>query len=364
MPLKILTHHPVNAMSFSTNKVEKQVLKIDNDKVAISYKDLGIVILNPIMDRLTFGFSPTKEFMAEYDPAQTVEDLEQYLRTDLYHRASLKSDNLSLLEKVSFLKPPYSSYKINVKYTPTGAASHVLIQVSPKQPKNQFFRFDMNPSKFNQAQMAEFQSFIEDLLSTGSPVPFDAVKERSYIHRVDVAVDILGARPADMDVIPLVEGKPAKKKSHVYKSASGRQETVYPGSTIGEAGKSYIYDKQKELAEKNSPPMFGDFLHSRYEIRCEKQKFATLATMNNRLNRVSVNALHLGEYEKLHYTQQLFIRYVLDRTLEKGLVMIPAKFRPRFLKAYEKCTRKIWDAPLLWSLWKTRVAKTGFILCD
>lgn len=351
-------------MCFSTNKVEKQVLKIDKNRVAIAYKDLGIVILTPHMDRLTFGFSPTKDFMAEYDPSQSVEALKEYLRSDLYHRASIKADNLSLFKDVSFQKEPYAAYNINVKYTPKGATDYIHIQAFPKKGKLQFFRFDMNPSKFTKLQMTEFQSFLEDFLSTGSFVPFEAIKDRSYIHRVDVAVDILGARPSDMDVIPLVQGKPAKKKSNVYKSATGRKESIYPGSTVGKSGKSYIYDKKQDLTDKNKPLIYGDFLHSRYEIRCEKQKFATLSEMNNRLNRVSVRALNLTEYEKLHYTHKLFIRYVLDRTLEKGLVMIPEKSQPRFTKYYQKCTRKIWDADLLWSIWKKKVGQTGNILTD
>lgn len=272
-------------------------------------------------------------------------------------------NGLSLVENVPFLKKPWANYKINLRYRPNGADNAILIQVAPKNPDSNlsFMRFVMNPSQYDKADFQAFRAFIEELLvCPDACVSYDDFLVWSKVYRADVAVDILGARPSDLEIIPLVSGKPAAKKKHIYKSATGRTETVYPGAKKAKSSDTYIYDKRKEQEEAGNPPIYGDFLHSRFECRISKTTFFKLAGCTNRCGRVSVRALDPKIFAKEHYTRQLFIRYALERSLQKALAVIPTKYQPKFLKAYNGTMRDIWDAKYLWGFWKDTVKTSGF----
>lgn len=62
----------------STNKLKKPPkIKIDTHRVAYTDTDMGIVVLNPIIDRLCFGFFPDAKFMKAHDPAVSVEEYKE-----------------------------------------------------------------------------------------------------------------------------------------------------------------------------------------------------------------------------------------------------------------------------------------------
>lgn len=363
MSISIKVKIPCNQIGFPSNKGKKPTILIEKRRIAVRYDDIGITILKPDIDHIAFGFSITPELLKKYKSNESIAAFESHIAATLFHGAKAQVNGLSLVENVPLLKKPWANYKINLRYRPNGADNAILIQVAPKNPDSNlsFMRFVMNPSQYDKANFQAFRAFIEELLvCPDACISYDDFLVWSKVYRADVAVDILGARPSDLEIIPLVNGKPAAKKKHIYKSTTGRTETVYPGAKKAKSSDTYIYDKRKEQEDAGNPPIYGDFLHSRFECRISKTTFFKLAGCTNRCGRVSVRALDPKIFAKEHYTRQLFIRYALERSLQKALAVIPAQYQPKFLKAYNGTMRDIWDAKYLWGFWKDTVKTSGF----
>jgi hypothetical protein len=355
---------PCNQIGIPSNKGKKPTIQLDKKRIAIRYDQLGIVVLKPHIDKISFGFPVTQDFVHHYAPGNTVEEFKQHIVASLFADAKTNTGGLCLVEGVPFHKKPWVNYNINVRYTPPGAKESFLIQASPKDASSNldFLRFDVNPSKLNTKQIGHFREFITTLLlAPGSIVSYENFLSFCQVYRVDAAVDILGARPSDLEVLTLVEGKPKPAKKHVYKSKTGRAETLYPGATPTTSGKAYVYDKRKELTEADKKPMYGDFYHSRFECRISKTTFYKLANVNNRFSRVSIKALDIDTFAEQYHVHKLFIRYALETSLEKALDIIPENERPYFQKHYHEALHDIWDAKALWALWKDAVKASGFL---
>lgn len=355
---------PCNTVDFLTNKGKTvSKLKIESKKIAVRYDEEGIIVLRPIIDRLTFGFSPSQAFFNKHGIAESVEEYKESLAKSLYHSAMVdsKASGLSQVTNVPFNKPPWKSYNINLRYKPPSSTEKILIQLKPKSEKSAFMRFDMNPAKLGHKAISEFKAFIEELfVIPGHTLTCDDITAWAAVYRADVAIDILGARPAELEIQTIVGKKPVYYKNHTYNSASGRTETIYPKAKKGKTSPTYIYDKRKELVEANKEPAYGDFLHSRYEFRVQKTSFAKLTKIKNRCGRIGVKALNGKKFHKLHYTQQLFVKYALERqVLEKALTVIPDEFKAKYKAAYDNSMRSIWDAKKIWSFWPDTMKLTG-----
>lgn len=367
MGLSIKVKIPCNQIGFPSNKGKKPTLPIESRRIAVRYDDIGITVLKPDIDHIAFGFSFKPELLKKYKSSQNIAAFEKNVSQTLFHAAKTNANGLSMVEGVPFLKKPWVNYNLNIRYRPNKSTEAIFIQASPKNPDSNldFMRFVMNPSRYDKSDFKAFRVFVEELLvCPDACISYEDFLIWSQIYRADVAVDILGARPADLEITTLVSGKASPKKKHIYKSATGRAETIYPGAKKGKSSGSYIYDKRKEQEENGHQPLYGDFLHSRFECRISKTTFHKLANCTNRCGRVAVRALDPKLFAKEHYTRQLFIRYALERTLDKALAVIPPKYQPKFLKSYNGAMRDIWDAKHLWSFWKHTVKTSGFFAAD
>lgn len=376
--ITITANVPCNTIGFLPNKDNKlHKIKLVSKRIADRYVDIGIIVLKPIIDKITFGFTPTQEFIDKYNPAISEAEYKKYIKGTLFGDAAYNTANsliegVSMVSNVPFMKKPYKSYNVNIHYKPPSASDSIFIQIDPKssydsktqkeiKSKLAFMRFDMNPSRFSEKAMAEFRLFMEELLAMpGGYVPYDDVIANAPIYRADVAVDILGARPYDLEIKSMANKKPAAHKSLTFNNATGRMETIYTKVKKGKSSTEYLYDKRREQLDAKKEPIYGDFLHSRYECNMQKTTFQKLAKTTNRCVRISIRALDNTKFAKRGYVERLFIRYALDRTLDKALEMIPPKLQPKFQNAYNDSIHNIWDAKKLWSYWKDTVSNSGF----
>ncbi len=362
MGVTINLKHPCNTIGSLTNKGKKQEqIILPSDRIAITYNDIGVIVLRPAIDRLTFGFLPDEKLLKKYKATESIDEYQDAIK------ASLAGDGfqtnitgLSYVKGVSFFRPPYADYNINLNLKPCPDSEDVLIQVSPKKKGFAFLRFDMNPNRMTAKGMARFWEIIDDILVMPSAIiSREDFLIWSKINSIEIAVDILGARPSDLAISSFTNYKPKPQKSHAYKSSTGRVQTVYPKLKAGSAAE-YIYDKRQERLDLGHEPIFGDFLHSRFEFRVQKTTFFKLAKINNRCERISIRSLNLQKFGKLKYTQQLFVRYVLARTLDKALEVIPEKHQGSYKAAHEAVMQKIWEPKKIWSFWPDTLSRSGF----
>jgi len=313
---------------------------------------------------LTFGFVPDEKLLKKYDPAANLDEYKTYIKGSLagdgFHT---EITGLSYIQGVSFKKPPYSLYDVNLTFKPCPNSEPIIIQIMPKKGGYSFMRFDMNPNRITKKGMENFWTIIEEvvLLIPGHSISREDFLIWSKIYIAEIAVDILGARPSELEITSMTNNKPIPQKSHVYKSKTGRVQTKYPKVKKGKSDTEYVYDKRQERLDCGAEPIYGDFLHSRFECRVQKTTFYKLSNIKNRCVRVSIRTLDYGKFSKMKYTQHLFIRYALDRTLDKALEAIPPKFKPTYQNAYDTAMRKIWDAKKIWSYWPETLKNSDLI---
>lgn len=355
------------ADNFSTNKVAKLITpKIDVKKIAIEHKDMGITILKPSIDRMIFSFDPDEKLLVKYgynDPEASVE-YKEYIKKSLVGDAyATAHTQLTHVTGVSFFKPPYKNYDVNLLFKPSATCEPILVQICPKNPSWQYFRFDMNPNRISKGGFAAFWSWIDDLLvfSTGEVVSREDFLIWSKVYSVEVAVEILGVRPDDLEMHSVAYKKVKPAKAHLYNSAKGRTETYYFNAKPGKKSTEYVYDKRTEMIEAGNEPLYGDLLHSRFECRIGKTRFHKLPKLTNRCARASIKALDKSAFKTLSFEKQQFLKLSLKSSQEKALSLIPDAQQADFQKAYTDHVRNIWDAKMIWSYWKATLASSGLL---
>lgn len=361
--IKINSKYPCHNRQSSTNKVEKPLtLTIDANRVAYSDKDMGIVVLKPIIDRICFGFFPTQEFVNEHDPSIDIEEYTDSIKKALFGDAKAKDMNLSLAKNVNFMKSPWVNYNVNLHFQPPGCSEPALIQISPKKPGWAYIKIDMNPSKMTPAGMTAFRGWIENtLMMPTAKVTYEKFLIWSRITRVDVAVEILGQRPNDLTIKPVKAGKPIRHPGSLYYSDTSRIETIYPKVSPGKKSTEYVYDKRENELKKGKVPEFGEFLHTRVECRIGKTKFFKLAGLKNRCARLQISGLHYQKFYKKKYNYQVFIRLAIALSLTRALKLIPDKFKNEHTKAFSETNVNIWKPGELWKLWPKALANSGLM---
>lgn len=364
MAVAINIKAPCNKIDSPSNKGNTSSVHVDDKKIAYIYKDMNITVLKPIMDKLTFGFTPTEGFLNQYDPSQNLDEYKEHIQKSTWFDAKMsnKDSGLTLLTGVPFKKPPYVHYKLNALYKPPSSKETIFVQIGPKNEGSNraFIKFDLNPSKFNKMALSEFRAFVEELfLLPSATVTYNQIIARSSIYRVHIAVDILGARPSDLEIQCLKGQKISPSKSHEYKSKTGRTETIYPKVKKGNSSTEVFYDKRQERIDSGKVPLYGDGLHTRFECTALNTDFQKLPHIHNRCLRYSVRALNLPKYAKMHHVLKLFIRHALLKTLDSALAIIPAKYQPKFEQAYLESVKNIWDPANIWSHWKDTVEESG-----
>lgn len=371
MGLTVSSYIFCNTVGFPTNKEGKpeikiEKIKIDGNKVANKYPDIGVNLLKPTIDRIKFGFYLDEAFLAKFDPAEDLEDYKKKIQSDLFSSAKAHVDSLYEIEGANFMQQPYSSYNTSLHFKPKGAEHPILIQVSPKWHKHAFIRIDMKVNRLDKSAIKAFRTLIEELLllpGEKSPSYGDFLRASKITH-MELNVDILGARPYDMEVTGLTDNKAKPVKSHVYVGKTGRAETIYPKHKAGKSSTEYVYDKKRERLDAGKQPIYGDVLHGRVECRLEGQAFDALEKGKNRFGRLAIRALDRKKFSDLDYPQKLFVRLALEQSVDRALKLIPDDLKPQFRKTYNDVMVDIWDAKKLWGYWLETVKTSPFLSLD
>lgn len=169
MGLTVSSYIFCNTVGFPTNKgqepeIKIEKIKIDGNKVANKYPDIGVNLLKPTIDRITFGFYLDEAFLAKFDPSEDLADYKKKIQSDLFSSAKAHADSLYEIEGANFMQQPYSSYNTSLHFKPTGAEHPILIQVSPKWHKHAFIRIDMKVNRLDKSAIKAFRTLIEELL--------------------------------------------------------------------------------------------------------------------------------------------------------------------------------------------------------
>lgn len=350
---------PCNTAGFLSNKVEKPMsnkiptLTIDSNIIAKRYDALGIVVLKPIIDRAYFGFSVTHEFLAQHKLSPNADAWKMGMAKSLYQDAVQDSEGTGV--SLLYAKTPVNSHKYRFRFKPPSSSESIVLQVTPNA--SVFLTVDMNPSKFGQQAVQEIREFIEEqFIISGQHISYASLIAWSKLYRLDIAVDVLGVRPADLEVKAAGEKGPVPYKSHQYKSITGRTETNYIVPIAGKTRGGYYYDKRKDQMANGEEPLYGYHLHTRFEYRVMNTAFHKLETIQNRCSRMTVRALDYGRFRKLGYTRRSMIRYALERrNIDKAFSEIPVSMKPKYHAAYETALNDMWDAKVIWSFWKDAV---------
>ena len=238
----------------------------------------------------------------------------------------------------------------------------MLIQVGPKSPKNPLIKVDLNPSRYTVVEMAAFRSLIGGLFVTsGGSIAYSDLILGAMAYRTDIAVDVLGIQPPDIELRVLKGKQWLPHKRQVYLSKIGKAETIYPRAVAGKSSHEYVYDKRQELIDNQMPPVYGDVLHTRFECRVIKKTVGKLANVKNRCRRVSIQAVDYKKLHKLNNTQRLFMGLALSRSLTAALQMLPAKYHAKYSKSYQNILKNVWPADLIWEHWKEALANSGLL---
>lgn len=366
MSLTIFKKFSINAVDLSTNKGQKpKLVSIPIKNIAKEYKELGIVILNPTIDRLQFGFYPDDKLFKKNKISEAEwMDFEKHLTSSVFAEAKYPgADYIDLQKGVYANKPPYNKYNIHLLFKPGKGCEPINIQVAPKLGGYPFIRFDMNPNRITEAGMNKFWGWIAELfVLPGATISKSDFLRWSRIKELELAVEILGARPSDLVVKSVASGKEKYQKNHTYNSESGRIETHYPNAK--KKNTEYVYDKRQEMLDADLKPLYGDARHSRAEFRITNSAFYKLPTGKNRFKRLGIKALDLKGFDDLDYERKLFVLVAMDRNLDKAAALIPPVLRPKYKAIYTKLMNEIWLPDLLWKKWQVCLAKSGFVDFD
>ncbi len=365
MPLHIIGKYQCNGYDFSNNKEKKVIIKKDTKEVAKEYKDIGIIQLKPIIDRLQFDFFLTQEFVNKFDKNLDVQEYRDWIKGSLFGSAKSDPDSgISLVENVPFKTSKFKHYNVHLFYTPPGSKHSILMQVGPKTESDKwpFMRFDMKRCLFSVSEMVSFQQFIEGLLVIpGVDVPFEDFAIWTKIRCLEIAVDMPGLRSSRVEAFDNKAGVPYPKKTHVYKSKTGRAETLYLNATAVKTSQIRLYDKQAEQIEQGVAPENFEFFCTRCEFRVTDTTPYKLMGLHNRFKRISLRALNKEKLNTLPFLNQTVIRLALHETIQKAVTNAPEEIKKQLIADYHSCLTNVWDADLLWTHWKEIVVTSGLL---
>ncbi len=367
MALTVKSLYSCHEHKSSTNKGKNSnKISLNIDDVAISYKELGIVIMKPVIDRFMMSFYPKVELIKQYDPGETLETYKAKVHNDICTDAD-HVPGMTFVKLPEAKQAQFKGYAVNVRFKPTPDSDEVLVQVSPFSNGWPFLKIDCNPSRITPQGRLILRQTLMGWLAFGTLTEEELAEQifiYSKIKRLDVAVDVLGVQPSDLEVMKLVANLPVAAKKSLYKSATGRTETIYPDFKPGKSSSMYFYDKRKKELEIGAEPIYGEFLHTRFECRMPSVNLFKASKAANRCKRVSMRALNVNGLNKQSMEHRLFTRLALATTYEKALEMVPEKQVEKFASKHQSVMNKAWDPDKIWSYWPETLKRSMLFPLD
>lgn len=346
-----------NSGKLSTNKY--RTLVIDSTRVVERYLDKTVIVLKPIIDNMII------RYRFEDFPEEEKEELQDQIRSYLVQQVTSGENKYVDISQSDSKKSKYRGYKQNIWLYHSLSDAKTLIQTDPKKDKDgkvtrPYLKLWINPDEMGLKGVMELRQIIKDM--TIQTLTLDQIlSHNKCIEQMDVAIDILGIGPEDLDI--------RGEEDHVGKSMMvanpmGRKQTHYVDFKAGKTTRTYMYDKRAELKDNGLEPMYKGVLHTRVEHRVKTDVTALkLLKLKNHFKKLRIWAMDYSALKfNYDFTHILFIQYALTRTLGKALDLVPKEKRFEYQKAYLKAQTNIWEPDKIWKKYWPQTLKASGLL--
>lgn len=242
-----------------------------------------------------------------------------------------------------FKKWPYQ-YGLRVREPDIKNRLLMLIQWKPVLQGMGFFRVDFNPAH---ADMSNVFAVLDAVLPGG----YADLKAFGKITRFDASVDLSNIRPDG-----LLAYYPKKQISQIH-CKSGKIETLYLGKR-GEGNLVVIYDKQREIKEKNQKYKLDipelKIKTTRVEIRMHPDcNFENFLKIENPFSNLDLKS-EFGYFED-EELWRLFIATCRHRGEVDALALLDSETRKKFRSRILAMPCSWWQPNLIWIDWPSVV---------
>ena len=250
-------------------------------------------------------------------------------------------------------KTPYATV-VAQSYAGPREATFRLELHKPKAGVPPRLRLELNPRKLGPAGFSELDSLLDVALGEGFHLP--KMLSTARVTRVDVAVDVIGAAPADLFARP---SKPFQKVQAYFGADHELQTMIYSRGKNTSHAKVMVYDRRAHKKEANKPPIYGELAHSRVEVvrrfqgSAKVQPLSTLTLMSNPLSEVA-----FGWVPALNRADDPAMRHALDALRLRGFSQ-PLASAPSLPAELVSLSSALWQTDEIWAEWPAAVAATG-----
>lgn len=260
-------------------------------------------------------------------------------------------------------------YQKRFALTHPGTGEKVIFEAAPKPPKDKskklpaFTRFEFNPARLGAAGVEFLRDQLVQVFFEWHP--WSAIAVNCKVTRLDIAVDLVGVRTADLIIEQVVQHAKAKPgKKWCYFSPSGVLETANLGFKKGQPVPIIIYDKAQELTDKGGTPIYGGAAHARVERRMQPNRsIASLAKMKNPLmGVVIIDPTKPIIPPETPHAWTFFLDSCRMRGRKAALSLLSAQDIPAaYVEALKTADRHVWRPGKLWTKWPEALKKSGLL---
>jgi len=265
------------------------------------------------------------------------------LTVDPSHESQILQ-NIKMLEEDGYAKKGIKglgSYKVSVEvFKEEYNESKLLVQCSPKNINNSFFRIEFNPAKVD---MTEARVFIDAIL----PMGYDGLVNQGICTRIDATVDVKNEELSKL----LISHPGISITSGHYKS--GCTETIYFGSKSSPK-LVCVYNKVAEIKHKNSQLIFKkpipDHPVTRIEARFrDRVPIKDLAEIPNLFKKLRISSFQ--SIPILDDLTKMFLMASQGTNAQNALLWLSESNRKKYKKLLDTYNAKWWKPDEIWQQW-------------
>lgn len=335
-----LNTYQIETRAFTILSNNKETVTINSDDIAIDqYKELGIMVLNPLVDTIILTYDLQGiPFPCQQEQVELVSTLAQALVGFAKEKPADGQAANSFCLKTDAYKQGISirqGYDISVVYVHPMLGAEVHIQMlSPtrfvknigSKRRNPLFKLTFNPVDLTHTGLYDFFTWF-DLLSYNLSIAQHMLTTPKLVKEIHIAVDILGASLEQVQLVYTGKNKMPDKKT-LYLGTDHTLESLYAkqvnknGTRLKKNG-IYLYDKRACQKAKGMACRYGEALHIRWERRTSfGGALIELGKMDNRLGGYEVNILNMKAFRKQGDKQKLFSRLLLKSNEQELAAML------------------------------------------
>ncbi|WP_417453892.1 hypothetical protein [Kiloniella sp.] len=334
---------PVNFYFFGdnpnslSNKAEKYSLQLSAR--AYGYKqDDGkyINVLYPIIDKISITL-----------PINGEDD-----------RKAINEQIMDLPKKEVGFKSVYtkgSRYKYAMQWLDRVTSEAVLIQADPKNIKENYMRFEMNPDKLKADGMGRFKEMLKMELTVGN-YTYKHLLDEGRVTRMDIAVDMINVSTNNL----ILSGQ-GKGKTVNFFGLTGEVETIYLDKPSKKSSTKKVYNKLQQLTDCEKRPLYNGTHLTRVEYTHDGGKFSKLPTIQNPFKKFSIiNPSKVPDGIE-SWVWELFLNSCRIIGIDASLALLPEDVRAKCSEAIDTAKSNTWRPEKLWEMWNTYLYSSGVI---